>query len=238
MSGPRTTYAIGDVHGRLDLLNEALDFIDYNRRGERARVVTLGDYIDRGPHSAMVVRRLRNFSGTPMARSGVELICLKGNHEDMMHRVVARADTGLTDVWFGNGGRQTMESYADDDDSVVTMLKDVEWMGELPTCFDDGDRHFVHAGVRLEVRSLDRVSDEDRLWIREDFLDNPRIRPVDRHLGRVIVHGHTPCKFREQDQGWRVNLDTRAYSTGVLSVGRWCDGAFDIVRIKSSKNNL
>jgi serine/threonine protein phosphatase 1 len=199
------SYAVGDIHGRFDLLEKALAAVDSHAAGRPHRLVFLGDYIDRGPESRRVVERLIILTDAGTA------ICLKGNHEQM---AVRAAFLGEADQWLGNGGQETLQSYGGS-----IPLAHVEWMDARPLVHREGRRLFVHAGV---LPGADGDPEEDvALWIRERFL-----RASAEEFGDVhIVHGHTPSwagkpipSFPER-LAHRTNLDTGAYFTGVLSVG-------------------
>jgi serine/threonine protein phosphatase 1 len=199
------TYAVGDIHGRFDLLKEALGTIDLHASDRPHRLVFLGDYIDRGPDSRRVVERLSALAETGRA------ICLKGNHEQM---AVRAAYFGEADHWLSNGGDATLMSYGGS-----IPLAHVEWMDARPLTCREGQRLFVHAGVL--PGSHDDPDEEVALWIRERFL-----RASAEDLGGLhVVHGHTPSwagkaiAHMPERLPHRTNLDTGAYFTGVLSVG-------------------
>lgn len=187
------TYVIGDIHGRLDLLNSALRFIGY----EPCRVVFLGDYIDRGPDSAKVVSRLR--AGPP---EGQEWVCLRGNHEDMM--VDAILADGL-DLWLANGGDDTCESYMSA--TSETMLGDVNWMANLPVFYGGEDFVCVHAGIIEGYENDRRITG----WHRYEKSD------AGGYKGKTIIHGHTPTKD-PMIIGNRISIDTGAFFTGKLTI--------------------
>jgi serine/threonine protein phosphatase 1 len=205
------TYAIGDIHGMLDLLRDALGWIRADAGRERSRVVFLGDYVDRGPSSRQVLDLL--IAGPP---AGYEWVCLRGNHEQMM--VDALASPGRDgDVWLDNGGAATMRGYR-----VAGHLEDAAlsahavWAASLPHRFEDEHRHYVHAGFRPGV-PVERQEPEDMLWIRRPF----HVARFD--FGKPVIHGHTPQPTAEVERH-RVNLDTGACFGGALTVARWCDG--------------
>ena len=212
-------YAIGDVHGRLDLLRRLHDTIRQEIERDRPadwRIVHLGDYVDRGPDSAGVLDFLIN-----AIASDERHIALAGNHDLGVLEFLAKPDpTGL----FANfGGRETAASYG-----VVIAGRDlsgfVEAHGDLcravprehatflatrPPSVTLGDFFFCHAGIRPGV-PLERQDLQDLVWIRKEFLDWPHLHP------KIVVHGHTP-HHEPQVMPNRVNLDTLAYQSGILT---------------------
>jgi serine/threonine protein phosphatase 1 len=179
MSG-RLTYAIGDVHGRLDLLMDLLSQIIAHASGRSCKLVFLGDYIDRGPDSAGVVELGRRFQ----QRWPEGVLCLKGNHEAMLLEVVK--EPAAVSWWLGNGGDATLASFG------VSHPRDIpadvlSWMAGLATLYEDEHRYFVHAGLHPGL-SLSEQDDQTKLWIRDEFLS------VDYDFGKHVVHGHTPCE--------------------------------------------
>jgi serine/threonine protein phosphatase 1 len=211
----RFTYAVGDVHGRLDLVERAFARIAAHAGARPHRAIMLGDYIDRGPESAGVIEFLIR------RQAQAELVCLKGNHEDMMLRAVADEDGGLR-AWLANGGRETLRSYGarpDGDFRRAIPAAHVEWLSALPLAATDPHRIFVHAGLAPRV-PLSLQDEATLLWIRRPFLEAPA-GAFEAH----VVHGHTPLWEGKPDPAeperlaHRTNLDTGAYFTGVLSVG-------------------
>jgi len=190
-------YAIGDVHGRFDLLTRALDEIG-DLEAQDARLVMLGDYVDRGPQSREVVDEL-------MRRSLHErVVCLRGNHEEMM--LNSLEDPGAEIQWLLNGGAATLASYGG-----TVPPEHLAWLRGLPIAYATEHQFFVHAGVRPGV-PLDAQKPEEMLWIRRLFLDS------DEDFGKHVVHGHTPARQPELRAN-RSNLDTGAFQTGTLTVG-------------------
>jgi len=198
-------YAIGDVHGRLDLLTEAFAVIDDHAGGRPSRVITLGDYIDRGPDSAGVIALLR------ARQAERDLICLKGNHEALM---VEALRTGAYQQWFRGGGEMTLGSYGD-----APSADDLAWMDSLPVVHREGERLFVHAGLEPDV-PLAEQDPQVMMWIRDRFLEAGA-----ETLPGHVVHAHTPVWAAKPDPEiperlpHRTNLDTRAWETGILSIG-------------------
>ncbi len=209
-------YAIGDVHGRVDLLRRLHDAIRADRAdqpSDRITVVHLGDYVDRGPDSAAVLELL---SGDPI--DDVEAVYLRGNHEQFMMDFI---DTGARGAaWIANGGAETMASYGVTPDPWDPSVSSRTLRDAIPThhcAFLDrtalmhriGDVVFAHAGVDPH-RPLDAQRPEDLLWIREKFLGHTE------DLGVVVVHGHTPRPDPEVTRG-RINVDTHAWHSGRLT---------------------
>jgi serine/threonine protein phosphatase 1 len=218
---PRGTriYAVGDIHGRADLLDATLQRIrdDVARHPiSRPVQVFLGDYIDRGPASRQVLDCLSTQA------QPCETIFLRGNHEAYLCSFLKNPQILAT--WRHYGGLETLLSYSvtptiDPDPTEQAELSATlerllppfhrEWFATLRDYFICGDFFFVHAGVRPGV-PLERQSSEDLLWIREDFLNCKEDFP------KMIVHGHTPVSQAEFRPN-RVNIDTGAYATGRLT---------------------
>lgn len=213
-------YAVGDVHGRLDLLEHLYQLIGSDLSQSPARepvLVHLGDYIDRGPASAGVLERLA--AGPP---HGMQRVLLKGNHEEMLERFLAQPEVGPS--WRQLGGMETILSYrvpvtkalqqgghAELGRMLLEALppQHVELIAGMGLSWSIGDYYFCHAGVRPGV-PLDRQVAADLLWIREDFLDHQG------DFGKVVVHGHTPVEKPERLAN-RINIDTGAYATNRLT---------------------
>ena len=213
-------YAIGDVHGRLDLLDGLLAAVeqDDSRRGSRKTyLVFLGDLIDRGPASRQVVERLRTYQPEHMTP-----VFLMGNHEEVLVRLL-QGEQGLLQSWLKFGGAECIQSYGVDPwhlqrqpekDALRIIAEAIprehaEFLGSFADTFKFGDYLFVHAGIRPGVEIAAQESTDLR-WIRQPFLDD------DTDHGFVVVHGHT---VREQieERPNRVGIDTGAYRTGVLT---------------------
>jgi serine/threonine protein phosphatase 1 len=229
---PQRIYAIGDVHGRLDLLDELITRIDDDVRVRPempTRIIVLGDFIDRGPSSAMIIElfvRLR-------AESNV--IVLMGNHERTMLDALD-GDHLAMELWLAHGGLATLESFGancgsvdlEDTRAMIKLTrshipKRVEaWIRGLPSYVHLGDHYFVHAGIRPGV-SLEDQSDEDRLWIRDDFTDSPEPH------GAVVVHGHTIYEQGVSFATNRIGIDTGAYRTNRLSALAIEEGRYWVV---------
>lgn len=212
-------YAIGDVHGRLDLLSAMHQTIAAEIERDRPadwRILHLGDYVDRGPDSKGVLEFL-------VARSSADerVITLAGNHDVGFIDFLDIPDNrGLFANW---GGDATARSYGVETDfSDVVRLshshtalvravpaKHRRFLEKLSFSAEFGDFFFCHAGIRPGV-PLDRQSHDDLVWIRDRFLDHAGLHP------KVVVHGHTP-HYEPQVLANRVNVDTLAYQSGVLT---------------------
>ncbi|MEN6542648.1 metallophosphoesterase family protein [Parvibaculum sp.] len=214
-------YAIGDIHGRDDLLGNMLRRIDADAHAyppARNVLVFLGDYVDRGLQSKQVLDRL-----TAHPLSGFETVYLKGNHEAAMLEFLRDANFGRT--WKYYGGLETLHSYGiteltlsdnpDDFEQAQQHLQRVlppahrHFLETLQPSIEIGDYFFVHAGVAPGI-SLSRQVEDDLLWIRDKFLQS------DTWFGKMIVHGHTP-KERPVFRHNRIGIDTGAYMTNVLT---------------------
>ncbi|MEW5726877.1 MAG: metallophosphoesterase family protein [Pseudomonadota bacterium] len=215
-------YAVGDVHGRADLLERMLADIGADARARpagRVVVVFLGDYVDRGPDSRQVVERLMAGPGGNLA--GAEWVCLKGNHEEYMLRFLT--ETSVGPAWCLNGGLATVRSYAGslpegaEADMPGLQLAfgralppaHLRFLSRLPLIHVEGDYAFVHAGIRPGVALADQ-DPADLLWIRDDFLFEAG------GFEKVVVHGHTPTAIPEVRPN-RIGVDTGAYRSGRLT---------------------
>jgi serine/threonine protein phosphatase 1 len=227
-SGPRRTfrappnsciYAIGDIHGRADLLHELYRRIREDQtKATRRVVVHVGDYVDRGDRSRAVIDLIMS---RPLA--GFECVNLRGNHEQLMLDFLDNAAVGT--IWFTNGGDATLASYrvglkgGGDRDTIMLRLQQEfrdklppehrEFLNALQLMHREGEYLFVHAGIRPGV-PLDAQTAEDVLWIREEFLHS------DADHGACVVHGHTIAD-QPQFKSNRIGIDTGAFMTGRLT---------------------
>jgi serine/threonine protein phosphatase 1 len=213
-------YAIGDIHGRLDLLNDALSRVEADIDGRMPSqniIVFLGDLIDRGPSSAEVVERLRTYR-----RPAVQTVFLSGNHEEVLLRLLRGESQFLRD-WLSFGGTECARSYGintaalkrmDPGQAVAVLRQKIPdhhraFLQSFVDTFRIGSYLFVHAGVRPGV-PLAEQTQSDLRWIRGPFLENN-----DDH-GFIVVHGHTIADEIEV-RGNRIGIDTGAYRSGVLT---------------------
>ena len=211
-------YAVGDIHGRADLLIETIARIDddlHRRPIEHAIEVYLGDYIDRGPHSKTVIDLL----AVRLVKN--RAVCLRGNHEALMEGFLQ--DPANLRPWLHVGGMQTLLSYGIYPrrgmiETEIDLYR--RFRGAFPRThelflqclqysFCCGDFLFVHAGIRPGI-PIQRQDFNDLLWIRHEFLDSARDH------GKLVVHGHTPVPHPDIRHN-RINIDTGAWQTGTLT---------------------
>ena len=242
-------YAIGDIHGRPDLLASLFDTIqqdDAKREQARTTIVFLGDYVDRGPDSKGVVdwltgtRQARNLlrrDRSSAAAAPFSFLFLMGNHEHLLLSFLENPAKGH--FWLMNGGSETLLSYGLDAAQIRrAMLGGQETMTGLAMAFRErlpaahleffralepfyraGDYFFAHAGVNPDL-PLARQREDDLLWIRGKFLKWPG------RFGAVVVHGHTPA-HEPDDLPNRIGIDTYAFESNKLTAvglegsGRW-----------------
>jgi serine/threonine protein phosphatase 1 len=212
-------YVIGDIHGRLDLLDQLIAkiFLDMKRApSPDAFTVTLGDYFDRGPDSRGVLERLLQ---NPFQ---MPYVPLRGNHEELFENFLANPSLGSQ--WRHLGGLETLHSYGVPVSLLMVgkgfreaaeLLREkvpethFEFLSSLRTCASSALFFMCHAGVRPGT-PLDRQNAKDLLWIRDEFLSSST------DFGKRIVHGHTPTD-RPEVLANRINIDTGAYMTGRLT---------------------
>ena len=221
----RVVWAIGDIHGRLDLLDRLLASIsdsDEVRDGRTPVLVFLGDYIDRGSQSSGVIDRLADVADNP----AFETHFLKGNHEDKMLEFLEDPSVGA--AWCDYGGAQALESFGlkvpvlkHRPEGWASLSSDLahrlsprqrDFLESLKYSVTIGGYFFAHAGARPGVR-LEDQSDHDLMWVRGSFLNS------EVGFERVVVHGHTPSDDPYIDHR-RIGIDTRAYESGVLTAVR------------------
>jgi serine/threonine protein phosphatase 1 len=214
------TYVIPDIHGRYDLLSDALSAITARPGGETGVIVTIGDYVDKGPHSKQVIDRL-----LPGLAQGRRLVALKGNHDAMM--VEALRDPAKMATWMEKGGDAALASYGGEEADVPPAH--IAWLDGLLLMHVDAHRLYVHAGVDPEL-PLDRQHEATLLWKRypKGFSDG---------FGKLhVVHGHDNFPDGPLLYEGRSNLDTQAWRTGRLIVGVFDDdkagGPVDFIEVR------
>lgn len=224
---PETSFVVlGDIHGRADLLQNFL-----NNRPE-GQIICVGDYIDRGENSAEVLQLLQNEP---------DIICLSGNHEEMMLRFL-EDPVAHGARWLRNGGLQTLASfliYTPTESAEDSALKGsaqqlrnalgeplLQWLRSLPTIWQTGNVAVVHAGADPAI-PMSKQRRRTLHWGRPDFLTTPRTD------GIWIVHGHTIVDQPVFADG-RISIDTGAYATGRLSAVRIEADTIDFEQVPQS----
>jgi len=222
VAGPRghRAYAVGDIHGRLDLLERLLNGIEAEiaeHSRHKTSIIFLGDIIDRGPASAEVVERLRTYR-----HSDASVHFVMGNHEEVMLRVLG-GEANLLASWLRFGGAETLTSYGVDPAELGHMRKEAKleriraaipaehrkFIEGFADSISFGGYLFVHAGIRPGI-DLAEQSQTDLRWIREPFLEDSRDH------GFVVVHGHTITNEVDVTPN-RIGIDTGAFCTGTLT---------------------
>ena len=213
-------YAVGDVHGRLDLLDQLLSRIEADVERSPARhnlLVMLGDLIDRGPDSRGVIERMRTYR-----HDAIKPYFLAGNHEEVLLRVL-NGERGVLGDWLKYGGVECLLSYgcnpatfdAGNERAALAAIgraipqEHARFLASFVDTLSFGDYLFVHAGIRPGV-DLSLQSQSDLRWIRSPFLES------EGDHGAVVVHGHSINPMVEQLPN-RIGIDTGAYRTGVLT---------------------
>ena len=214
------TYVIPDIHGRYDLLSDGLARISAHSRGNSGLIITIGDYVDKGPDSKQVVDRL--LAGLA---EGWNLVALKGNHDAMM--VEALRDPTKMDWWIGKGGDTALASYGGDPAAVPQSH--IAWLDRLRLMHVDAHRLYVHAGVDPDI-PLDRQSEATLLWKRYP-------KGFSGGFGDLhVVHGHDNYPDGPLLCEGRTNLDTLAWRTGRLTIGVFEDdrpgGPIDFIVVR------
>lgn len=213
-------YAVGDIHGRLDLLDRLLAMVerDVERNpSHKSLLIFLGDLIDRGPDSRGVVERLRTYR-----HDRLQPHFLAGNHEEVLLRLLA-GERGILGSWLRYGGGECLRSYGVDPTSLAGLNEraalavvkrtipdaHAQFISGFADTLRLGGYLFVHAGIRPGV-DISLQSQVDLRWIRQSFLECE-----DDH-GLVVVHGHTISASVDERHN-RIGIDTGAYRSGVLS---------------------
>ena len=221
-AGPKGSraYAVGDIHGRLDLLLQLLERIerdDAARAPARTYLVFLGDFVDRGPDSKGVIELL---AARPPAFATP--VFLGGNHEEAFLRVI-EGETSVVPGWLMYGGKECAQSYGISPgwllgaapEAIVADVRrhvprhHVDFLKSLHDTFRFGDYLFVHAGIRPGL-AIEAQTPKDLRWIREGFLEDSTDH------GLMVVHGHTISEAVDERTN-RIGIDTGAYRTGLLT---------------------
>lgn len=218
-------YAIGDIHGRADLLREVTGKIDAHLQKKpcsRHIRIFLGDYVDRGPDSRGVIDNLIEIE------QRTEAIFLKGNHETFIAEFIDNPK--ILPTWRSLGGLETLASYgvlsslnADPEQqrqlanqfSTALPLSHFQFFDRLRSSFSFDGIFFAHAGIRPGMPLASQM-ENDLIWIRNEFLEHHGL------FEKMVVHGHTPVRMPDVQPN-RINIDTGAYVTGRLSC-LWIEG--------------
>jgi len=221
------TYAIADLHGRFDLLESAVFEIRKHAGATPFKIITMGDYVDRGPESREIIEFLMAWQHVDSS-----LVCLKGNHEEMMVETIRKPLD--PDWWIANGGDATLISYGHPRKGSyqpdVVPADHLAWLDALPLMHVDEYRVFVHAGVDPTC-PLDEQKAAVLLWWR--YPDGTDVGHGERH----VVHGHH--KFADGPKCYvnRTDLDTFAWYTGRLVIGVFDDsrrgGPVEFIEVKA-----
>jgi len=234
------TYVIADLHGRWDLyifaLRDIYHHIKSQKKSSRGTIVILGDFVDRGPHSAQIIESMRELEAdfAHAVDEQVKLVILTGNHEDMMVETLTfyTGRPQLMDWWQGNGGGETLESYR--------MLRkdhnaDVLWLKDLKTFYEDKHRIYVHAGVD-PLKKMEKQERDTLLWKLYNNNTDVGHYPTNKH----VVHGHHQFVKGPRLYSNRTNLDTLAWASGRLVVGVFQDeksgGPVELLEVKGPRH--
>ena len=211
-------YAVGDVHGRLDLLEALLALIEADesqREPAETTLIFLGDLVDRGPDSAGVLARARTLAEQRHTQF------LMGNHEEMM--LASLQDRDALRDFLKFGGRETVLSYGlsledytnadlDDLQNIMRQIiphEDIDFLKGFLDSLVLGEYLFVHAGIRPGISLIDQDA-RDLRWIRGPFLDHQGLHP------KCVVHGHNITQDLDL-QSNRIGVDTGAFKSGCLT---------------------
>lgn len=206
-------YAVGDIHGcseKLDAMHALIREDLTERPIGRVTLLHLGDYVDRGPDSAGVVRRLA--TSDPIAF--VPTVNLIGNHERTMLEALDGERAAATD-WLIHGGEEALHSWGVHKSTPQSSWKNavppahLDWVRALSPAYRCGGYFFAHAGIRPGI-ALDKQELADLVSIRHIFLTS------ERDFGAVVVHGHT-VKSEPVIRTNRIGIDTGAVYGGKLT---------------------
>ncbi|MBN8986788.1 MAG: metallophosphoesterase [Rhizobiales bacterium] len=216
------TYVIPDIHGRDDLLSRALGEISAHASGAAGTIVTIGDYVDKGPQTRQVIERL-----LPGIGGGWRFVALKGNHDSMM--IEGLRDPAKLAFWLARGGDTALASYGGD--PALVPQTHLAWLDRLRLYHVDAHRLYVHAGID-PASPLEMQSEETLLWKRYPKDDSGGFG--ERH----VVHGHDNDPDGPQLLRGRSNLDTAAWKTGRLTIGVFDDerpgGPVDLIVVQGA----
>ncbi len=209
------TLVVGDIHGKLELFNRLLEEMEY-RAGDD-RLILIGDLVDRGDDSRGVVAR-----AIALKREALnDVIILRGNHEAMMLAALSRPESEQAELWYYNGGIETLQSYMDKDGEFDVPEEHWDFLASLPTWYEDDHAIYVHASLPQGddgnfLHPGEAPESPELYWARNR-------RFFAEYQGKTVVFGHTitGMVFGEKEKVWLreslIGVDTGAYLTGVLS---------------------
>lgn len=203
MKKNKKTIVIGDIHGSYRELNSLLELLNKNNEynPKTDRIIFLGDYIDRGENSRLVIKKIRE-----LQNENKKVIALKGNHEDMLLEYLSN----INENWLYNGCNATLESYKGYYDD---FQNDLEWIKKLPLYYEDKNFVYVHAGIDLN-KKMSKQKKETLLWIRDNFIYNYK------KYSKTVIFGHTPVQLLNNDnkpiftQNGNIGIDTGCVFNG------------------------
>jgi serine/threonine protein phosphatase 1 len=209
------TLVVGDIHGKYDLFIRLLEEMEYSPGADR--LVLIGDLVDRGENSSAVVTKAMELKKADPDN----VVILRGNHEAMMINALAQPSGEDVELWYINGGIETLQSYLNDEGELDIPEDHYEFLYRLPTWFEDDHAIYVHAGL---------IEDEEGKFLHpQEEPDHPALLwSRSRHFfaeytGKTVIFGHTitGMLFGEREKVWLrdhvIGVDTGAYLTGVLS---------------------
>jgi len=214
-NGPGRTLVVGDIHGKLDLFNRLIEKMEYHPGEDR--LILIGDLVDRGEDSRGVVERAIELKSA----SPNNVIVIRGNHEAMMLAALAHPEGEQAELWYYNGGIETLQSYADEEGNLDVPEAHWDFIASLPTWYEDERAIYVHAGLPEDgggnfIHPKESSESPELYWARNR-------RFFSEYTGKMVVFGHTitGMVFGEREKVWMrdslIGVDTGAYLTGTLS---------------------
>lgn len=221
----RKLYAIGDIHGCLDELNEMLVKIHENRGDSPATIVFLGDYVDRGPKSAQVLDLVQSL--VESSTDDLKYVAIRGNHEDMFMEGIS---TSRSEMFLVNGGDKTIESYVE---AGRNYREHYEFMCSLPIWYKEGQFVFVHACLPPGLEDWEHMN--DGRWEASIIWGRSYVGYEGEHFeGVFVVHGHTPVREIVHTAN-QLDIDTGCvFGNKLTAVRLYEDRGFEKFEVKSS----
>jgi len=214
-TSPTRTLVIGDIHGKLKLFNRLLDEMTYDPFEDR--LILIGDLVDRGEDSRGVVARAIELK----RQSPNRVVVIRGNHEAMMLAALAYPESEQAELWYYNGGVETLQGYMDEDGNLDVPESHWDFLASLPTWYEDDHAIYVHASLPEDengkfLHPREAPESPELYWARNRHF-------FAEYKGKTVVFGHTitGMVFGEREKVWVresvICVDTGAYLTGVLS---------------------